>query len=241
MNLDKFKPLTSQLEEIVSEIPGWTPIDQLVALFNFVVSSGLHSSGDILELGSWCGRSSVVLGIASRSIGTSNVHCVDLFPEKADWYENEDGTHSFKVIIGGRERVGCNEQTVWKEPFMKDVMPVYNRWPGTLEAFNYHIQEAGLENIVMPFRGEMRDFFKHFNQKVKIRLAFLDGDHSYKAVCDDIRYAEELLVPGGWLCFDDAFSVYDGVNKAIEEKIISSGNYDYYQQITRKLFVARHK
>jgi hypothetical protein len=41
--------------------------------------------------------------------------------------------------------------------------------------------------------------------------------------------------------FDDAYTVYTGVDKAIEELIISSGKYDIYQQLTRKCFAARKK
>jgi hypothetical protein len=50
---------------------------------------------------------------------------------------------------------------------------------------------------------------------------------------------EPLLVPSGWICFDDAFSGYTGVDDAIAEGIINSKNYDIMQQLTRKLFAAR--
>jgi hypothetical protein len=49
------------------------------------------------------------------------------------------------------------------------------------------------------------------------------------------------LLPGGWICFDDAFSHYDGVNRAIQDKVINSGRYELCQQMTRKLFVARRR
>lgn len=75
----------------------------------------------------------------------------------------------------------------------------------------------------------------------RFRLAFIDGDHSYEAVCADIRNVERVLVPGGWICFDDAFTVYDGVNRAIDDLIINSGDYELCQQMTRKFFVARRE
>lgn len=239
MDTERKKPLVLQIEEGVSDIPGWTPIDQLFALYLLALNSGLQSDGDILELGSWCGRSSVVLGMASKSTGNSKVHCIDLFPEKEDWYENADGSYSFLVTINGEARGGYSEQTVWKEPFLKDIVPVYRRWSGTLEAFKYHVQKAGLEDVVIPFRGTLEDFIIKSESQPQVRMAFIDGDHSYKAVCEDITFVEQMLVPGGWICFDDAFSAYAGVNKAIEERIIQSGKYDYFQQVTRKLFIAR--
>ena len=48
-------PIASQLEIAVKDIPGWSSIDQLMALFMLVYSSS-HLQGDILELGSWFGR-----------------------------------------------------------------------------------------------------------------------------------------------------------------------------------------
>lgn len=239
MNFDDKISIVSQIEELVSDIPGWTPIDQLLSLYIFAMSSAVHSDGDILEIGSWCGRSSVVLGMASKFKRGSKVHCVDLFPEKDDWYENSDGSFSFKVTIDGSNYGGYGEQTVWKEPFNNSILPVYKRWHGTLQAFNSSVKKAGFEDIVIPFKGDMNNFATKSETQIKIRMAFIDGDHSFKSVCEDIENVEKLLLSGGWICFDDAFSAYDGVNKAIEEKIILSGRYDFYQQITRKLFVAR--
>jgi hypothetical protein len=74
---------------------------------------------------------------------------------------------------------------------------------------------------------------------LRCKLAFIDGDHSYEAVTADIAAVERFLVPGGWICFDDAFSCYEGVDRAISDRIINSGRYDRCQQVTRKFFVAR--
>jgi hypothetical protein len=59
-------------------------------------------------------------------------------------------------------------------------------------------------------------------------------------VAKDIAMVERFLLPGGWICFDDAFSSYAGVDQAITELVINSGHYQQCQQLTRKLFVARY-
>ena len=64
---------------------------------------------------------------------------------------------------------------------------------------------------------------------------------SYAAVAKDIEIVERYLLPGGWICFDDAFSSYDGVNEAIQKNIIDSGRYQCCQQITRKCFIAQRR
>jgi predicted O-methyltransferase YrrM len=231
-------PIATQIEEAVKYIPGWSPIDQLQMLFALAYASA-DLRGDILELGSWCGRSAVALGMAARLAGNSEVHCVDLFPGKDDWHRNTDGTYSLFLTIGGKSYGAYGEQTVWAEPFERDIAPVYGRFSGTLPAFQKAITDNGLDEWVKPFRGDLDDFANQAPAGFSLRMAFIDGDHSYAAVAKDIELVERFLVPGGWICFDDAFSSYDGVNKAIEDCVISSGRYDQFQQLTRKFFVAR--
>lgn len=231
-------PVTTQIEQAVKIIPGFSPLDQLVSLFTLAYASS-NLTGDILELGSWCGRSAVALGLAAKLTGNSKVHCVDLFPEKNDWQKNADGSYSFKVKINGKTYGAYGEQTVWAEPFEKDIAPVYEKFLGALDAFNNSISNNSLSDWVSPFKGDLECFADSAPDGLKLRMAFIDGDHSYAAVAKDIGIVERFLMPDGWICFDDAFSSYSGVNRAIEELIISSGKYSQCQQLTRKLFVAR--
>jgi predicted O-methyltransferase YrrM len=235
------KPIATQIEEAVKDIPGWSPLDQLLSLFTLAFSSA-HLQGDILELGSWCGRSAVVLGMAARLTGgNTKVHCVDLFPEKEDWYRNADGTYSFAVMVEGRKIGAYGEQTVWPEPYLRDIEPVYERFSGTKAAFESVIALNGVTDWVDAHKGDLFSFSAKMGTDFALRLAFIDGDHGYAAVAEDIAIVEKYLLPGGWVCFDDAFSCYEGVDKAIREHIINSGRYRCCQQLTRKLFVAQRR
>ena len=101
---NKTVPVIKQIEDLVDDVPGWTPLDQLYTLFNLVyATAGL--TGDIVEIGSWCGRSAIVLAFAARMTGVQNVHCIDLFPEKQDWVQTEAGHHYIKVNIDGSEQI----------------------------------------------------------------------------------------------------------------------------------------
>ncbi|MDR3392984.1 MAG: class I SAM-dependent methyltransferase [Sulfuriferula sp.] len=231
-------PIATRIEAAVAHIPGWSPIDQLLTLFTLAYASA-DLPGDILELGSWCGRSAVALGMAAQITGHTKIHCVDLFPEKNDWYRNADGTYSFAVNINGRMVGAYGEQTVWAEPYERDIAPVYQRYAGILEAFNATIAANGLTAQVTPVKGDLTSFAASVAPGFSLRMAFIDGDHSYEAVSKDIAIVERFLVPGGWICFDDAFSTYAGVDQAITEYVIDSGRYHLCQQLTRKLFVAR--
>jgi len=234
------KSIATQIEDAVSDIHGWTPMDQLLTLFTLAYTTS-NLDGDILELGSWCGRSAVALGMAAKLSGKGKVHCVDLFPEKNDWFMNKDGSYSFTVTLSGMTYGAYQDQTVWAEPYIKDIAPLYEKYTGTLEAFTLAMQTNALTDIVFPYRTDLEGFAKKVPTNFALRLAFIDGDHSYGAVAKDISIVEKFLLPSGWICFDDAFSSYDGVNKAIQKHVIDSGNYKCFQQMTRKCFIAQRR
>jgi predicted O-methyltransferase YrrM len=231
-------PVINQIENLVTDVPGWTPIDQLFALFTLAYSTA-HLPGDIVELGSWCGRSALALGLATKLCGKGKVHCVDLFPSRKDWRRNADGSYYFQVQIGDQKLVAYYEHTVWAEPFERDIAPLYERYESILDAFMETTKRNHLTEEVKPFRGDLRMFFEQAPPNFRCRLAFIDGDHSRDAVVNDISLVEKFLLPGGWICFDDAFASYVGVNQAITERIIGNSRYDQCLQLTRKFFVAR--
>lgn len=238
--METTRPAIDQLEALVKDVPGWSPLDQLYSLYLLTLSVA-DLEGDVVEIGSWCGRSAVALGTAARQAGVPHVHCVDLFPERDHWYAHPDGSHSFRLTLGNRTYESYVDQRVWDEPFQRDIAPLYAKDPGILDIFNRVIRARGLEDLVKPFRGDATDFFTGPGAGSKIRLAFLDGDHGYEAVSRDILQATECLVPGGWVCLDDAFSSYEGVNRAIQDHILGSDRFDLKQQLTRKCFAARRR
>lgn len=230
-------PLISEIEELVTDVHGWSPIDQLYTL-SVLAYTTAHLPGDIVEVGSWFGRSAVVLGAAARDT-CGAVHCIDLFPERDDWRRNAEGTYSFNVAIDGRRHGGYEEQTVWSEPFESQIAPLYAECPSVFDRFVANVRAHGLGDIVRPHRGNSSTFAAGAPDSFRCRLLFIDGDHGYGAVKEDVRQLAPFLVPGGWICFDDAFSSYEGVDRAITELVIDNPAYDIKRQMTRKCFVAR--
>lgn len=229
--------LVSEIEALVNGVPGWSPVDELFTLSTLAYATA-HLSGDIVEVGSWCGRSAIVLGAAVRET-FGRVHCIDLFPSRDDWRRNEDGTYSFTVDIGGRRHSGYQEHTVWPGPFEAQLKPLYDEGAEIFERFQANVRARGLASVVLPHRGTSTTFAASMPGSFRARLIFIDGDHSHEAVLNDIDRLAPLLLPGGWICFDDAFSSYDGVNRAIKERILDSPTYDIKRQMTRKCFIAR--
>jgi predicted O-methyltransferase YrrM len=237
--VDKPQPVTARIERLMQTVPGWTPADQLLAL-HLLATATAPLGGDILEVGSWCGRSTAILAHATQAAGIGRVWAVDLFPTKSDWQTDARGDHSFVVNINGRSIIGC-EKPIWDEPFQRDIVPIYQRYDGILDAFQETMENEGVQQVVTPFVGTSEMFASTAPGDLKLRLAFLDGDHSYSSVCSDIDAAERFLMSGGWLCFDDAFAAYIEVDEAIRDRIFGSGRYELAHQISRKCFAARRK
>src|SRR5438093_633997 len=55
-----------EIAKLVAETPGWSPESQLAKLFDLVCASA-DLGGDVLEVGSWCGLSAAVLGLAAQA------------------------------------------------------------------------------------------------------------------------------------------------------------------------------
>lgn len=190
-------PILSQIEELTADIPGWAPVDQMYTLYNMAVTSS-NIVGGLLEIGSWCGKTSVVLGHAA-AFTNSYLHCVDLFPEKSDWVQNADRSYSMEVTIGKKTYGGYGEQTVWEEPFEQQILPVYERYGSVRDAFNKNITKNELGSFVEAFRSDS-SVLEH-KDLGPYRLAFIDGDHGFDAVLEDISRVHRRLSIGGWGLF----------------------------------------
>src|SRR5512139_624630 len=213
--------VASRLAAVVEQVPGWSPLDQLLALFGLAFASS-HLEGDLVEIGSWCGRSAVALGLAASATGRTGVHCIDLFPSKEDWTQNPDGSYSMSVKLGDRSVNAYQTHTVWREPVERDIAPLYSKSDSILGIFNSTIAAFDLGELVTAYRGTSEIVASKRFDRHRFRLAFIDGDHSYEAVQRDIENIEPSLLPGGWLCFDDAFTSYEGVDRAIREHVVKS-------------------
>jgi Methyltransferase domain len=191
-----------------------------------------------MEIGSWCGRSMVALGMAARFVAGRKVHCVDAFPERADWRENPDGSFSYVVDTAEGPFLGHATQSVWREPFEREVLPVYERWGSPRQAFLTFRERFGLADVVLPHRMGSAAFFEGPGREHRYGLTFIDGEHSYAAVAHDIEACCARLVSGGILCLDDAFTCYEGVDRAIEDRLAADPALVKPVRITRKMFAA---
>ena len=118
--------------------------------------------GDIVEIGSWEGRSTIVL---ARAAAPAVVHAVDT-------WRGSPGEIS-AVLAGERD--------------------VY-------ATFLANIDKATVGNVEV-HRCDWRRYLA--DRRTPVRFMFIDAEHSYREVADNIATALPLLTPGGIICGDD--------------------------------------
>lgn len=170
--------------------PGLTERPHLEEL-DFLLGQVADATGDLLEVGVFCGRSLVVMAARAAEFGC-RAHGVDPFPAAAD----VESVYRHGIDAEAREGIARAQALR------------VDQYDATCDVLG----RAGLQASLT--RGTVRDWQRD-NELTVLRAAFIDGDHVYMAVQHDLRVACAHLVPGGMLIVDD----YDfpGVRRAVHE------------------------
>jgi predicted O-methyltransferase YrrM len=86
------------------------------------------------------------------------------------------------------------------------------------QGFENNLRRLGLFGSVRLLDMPNHEAVRHLDG-VKVRLLFIDGDHSKAGVENDIRLFFPLVVPGGLVVFDDFSSNCPGLVEAVSELI----------------------
>ena len=152
--------------------------------------------GVIVEIGSWKGRSTLLLARGSLHNSKTKIYAVDTF----------EATNAYKKVISKKGRV----------------IPIrVNKKVNTLKEFKKNIERAGVTKLVSPLIGWSSEVSKKFDEPIEI--LFIDGSHDYKSVIQDIDSWDNKLISGGWIAFHD--TDYPGVMRAFKERIFNSDKY----------------
>lgn len=133
--------------------------------------------GPMLEVGSYCGKSSLYLGAAARALGTV-VFCVD------------------------HHRGSEENQPGWEhhEPDLVD--PAVGRID-TLPVFRRTVHDAGLERTVVAVVGDSPAVAAVW--ATPLSLVFIDGGHGAEPARADYQGWAPKVAPGGLLVIHDVF------------------------------------
>jgi len=133
--------------------------------------------GPCLEIGSYCGKSTVCIGTACREAG--------------------------QVLFSVDHHQGSEEQQPGQEYFDPELFdPVAGRID-TLRCFRDTLARAGLEDTVVSIVCRSELAARAWG--TPLSLVFIDGGHSLETVSADCRNWSPHLMPGGWLMFHDVF------------------------------------
>ena len=226
------------LRQVVADVPGWTSFDDLLALFAMAMSS---PAGEFVDVGAFCGRSSIAMGLAARERG-NQVFALDLWPKQNDWVMDQTGWF-YNVQVNGKDRPGCFSR-IWNEPFTDVILPIYNSFSNLQEAFEHYTRIYGVRDHVIPMRmnsWDLRNDPVRFQfVKEKCSLCFIDADHAENMVVTDIANCMAFLKDGGTLAVDDYGGVYYGVTKAVDSVVRKLACFQGFTQVTRKMAIARY-
>ena len=190
-------------------IPGMCDHEKLCVLCEIARYS---PCGDIVEIGSWWGKSAFILARLAHCYSIGNLLCVDPWSNEHLVQNDEKG-----LVDSGSEQVDANEALM---VFEMNLLPYnfkhinYLRMP-SVEGAKYYSQN---KNVTTASFGST-DYCGH------ISILHIDGNHSYDLVKADVLSWCDLVVKGGWIIIDDYIWPYgDGPQRAGDEFLAEHGN-----------------
>lgn len=157
---------------------GFMPTDEGDALFEAGCAAARSVPGaPLVEIGTYCGKSSIWLGAAAESAGT--------------------------VLFTVDHHRGSEEnQAGWEHHDASLVDPTVGRMD-TLGVFRHTIAGAELEASVIAVVGDSAVVASHWSTPVA--LVFIDGGHGSEPAHTDFELWTPKIAAGGLLCIHDVF------------------------------------
>ncbi|WP_105104370.1 class I SAM-dependent methyltransferase [Microbulbifer pacificus] len=133
--------------------------------------------GPCLEVGSYCGKSTVYLGSACKLM-RNTLFAVD-------------------------HHRGSEEHQPGEEYHDRDLFDERSQLMDSFRNFRSTMRAADLEEFVVPVVASSAVAARHWN--TPLSLVFIDGGHSLQAAMTDYRCWTRHIVPGGYLAIHDIF------------------------------------
>ena len=157
---------------------GFMPPDEGDALYEAALGAGLANPGRaFVEIGSYCGRSTVWLGAAARATNAV-LFTVD---HHRGSEENQPGWE-------------------WHDP--SDVDPRTGKMD-SLPMFRATVHDAGLEDVVVAVVGQSPTVARHWG--TPLAFVFIDGGHGVEPARRDYEGWTPHVAVGGYLAIHDVF------------------------------------
>jgi predicted O-methyltransferase YrrM len=167
--------IKSLVPAFVSEVKGFLAEAEGLKLLELALEA--CSLGPCLEIGSFCGKSTVYLGTACKLKG--------------------------RTLFTIDHHRGSEEQQPGQPYFDPDL---FNSKTGSFDSLAYFratLQRAELDDVVVPMIAKSQVVARDW--ATPLGLVFIDGGHSYEAVITDYQCWYPQLLHDGFLAFHDIF------------------------------------
>ena len=192
--------MDSDQVKVAEAVKGFLPKNEAAALYDAAIA--VEVDGPLLEVGSYCGKSSVYLGYAAQSIGRV-LYAQD---HHRGSEENQEGWEHH------------DPQLIDKQKGLMDTLPY----------FRDAIFTAGLEDVVIALVGQSGVIAR--NWTTPLSFLFIDGGHGEEPAKADFNGWVPKVKEGGTLAIHDVFpNPKDGGRPPYEQiylPAIESGNWN---------------
>ena len=161
--------------ELLKSVRGF--LDQEEGHRLYEIAAKASRLGPCLEIGSYCGKSTIYLGTACRN-------------NKA-------------MLFSIDHHRGSEEQQPGEEYFVPQLFDAQTGRVNTFEDFRKTLEKAGLEDTVVPI--VCRSEIAAHSWATPLSLVFIDGGHSFEAASMDYACWADHIVPKGYLLIHDIF------------------------------------
>jgi predicted O-methyltransferase YrrM len=193
-------------------VKGFMAADEAQALYDSALAvAGL---GPILEIGSYCGKSTIYLGLACQLTGNT-VFALDHHRGSEEHQKGE----------------------FFHDP---DLYDVDGEQMDTFIEFRYNMDRAGINDVVVPVVASSGTASRHW--QTPLGMVFIDGGHSLDAAVTDYRCWAGHLVRGGTLAIHDVFpNPADGGHApyTIARLALASGLFEEISQVNSLALLRR--
>ena len=163
-------------KELLERTKGFLDAEEGRCLYEIALEAG--PLGPCLEIGSYCGKSTLYLGTACKQ--------------------------SNGILFSIDHHRGSEEQQPGEEYFDPDLYDPQTGRVDTFKEFKATIERGGLEDTVVPIVSRSEVAARLW--ATPLGLVFIDGGHSMEAAGTDYDAWHEQILTGGFLLIHDIFS-----------------------------------
>ena len=137
----------------------------------------VHHLGSVLEIGTYCGKSTLNFAFIAKKIG-GLIYTVD-------------------------HHTGSEEHQLGEEYHDEDLYDKRLKKFNTLPEFLKNLRSSNLENFIIPIISKSSNASETFSELIS--LLFIDGGHSLEAALSDYNSWKDKICSGGLLVIHDVF------------------------------------